>query len=164
MWTVKFLAHENNNNTNVSWLGIEPAHFNKHTCPGPCGFAVVCMLAYTLTPLDPHVAMIKGLLVGGNFCRHDLPVASLIWDNSFRITACYWWLNNNQLCTHTYFKGFFSRASWLGLQPSLLILHDVTITGVITEIGWLCDQYHKCTTHTHIYAFCMAMLTFGLSM
>ena len=30
------------------------------------------------TPFDPQVAIIKGLLVGGNFCRQDFPVASLI--------------------------------------------------------------------------------------
>jgi len=37
-----------------------------------------CTHALHHIPLDPHVAIIKGLLVGGNFCRHDLPVASLI--------------------------------------------------------------------------------------
>ena len=40
------------------------------------------------TPLDPQVAIISGLLVGGNFCLQDFPVASLICDNSFSITAC----------------------------------------------------------------------------
>ena len=39
-------------------------------------------------PFDPQVAIINGLLVGGNFCRQDFPVASLICDSSFSITAC----------------------------------------------------------------------------
>ena len=73
--------------------------------------------------------------MGGSFCRQDFPVASLICDNSFRITAYQYVLTNESNCSsHTHFKSFLCRTTRLSLQPTLFILSNVTITCVIPNV------------------------------